>query len=83
MSLLQVDARNRALRTLAQGLAFDVTAAVVLVLFTAFSSAQTWSDLEWTLIAFTLLKSAVVSALSYLMRTVFDRQTDALAPPAG
>lgn len=65
------DARNRAWRTLLQGLAFDVLAAVVLVVFTAVSKAEAWSDFEWTLLAFTVFKSVMVSGLSYLMRTVF------------
>lgn len=68
------DARNRAWRTLLQGLAFDVLAAIVLVVFTAVSKANAWGDLEWSLIAFTLFKSAMVSGLSYLMRTVFAKQ---------
>jgi hypothetical protein len=81
--VVQQDARNRALRTLLQGLAFDVAAAVVLILFTTVSAAQSWGDLEWTLIAFSVAKSAAISALSYLMRTVFDRSvSDVVAPPA-
>lgn len=82
-TLIQHDARNRALRSLMQGLAFDTTAAIVLVLFTTFSAAESFGDLEWTIIAFSVGKSAVVSALSYLMRTVFDRNvSDVVAPPA-
>lgn len=73
------DAQNRAWRTLLQGLVFDVTAAGVLVLFTAISRAESWSQLEWTLLSFTLFKSVMVSALSYLMRRVF---TDKI-PPVG
>lgn len=68
------DARNRAWRTLVQGLVFDVAAAAVLVMFTAFSKANAWGDLEWSLIGFAVSKSAVVAGLSYLMRTVFVRQ---------
>jgi len=82
-TLVQHDARNRALRSLMQGLAFDVAAAIVLVMFTAFSAAQSWGDLQWALIGFTVTKSAMVSGLSYLMRTVFDRSvSDVVAPPA-
>lgn len=72
--IVQKDAQNRALRTLLQGLAFDVTAAGVLVLFTAFSAAQAWTDLQWTIIGFTLFKSVMVSGLSYLMRRVFTNK---------
>lgn len=81
-TLVQTDARNRAVRSLLQGLAFDVAAAIVLVLFTAFSAAESWSQLEWTIIAFSVAKSAAISALSYLMRTVFDSKvSDVVAPP--
>jgi hypothetical protein len=69
---VQADARNRAWRTLLQGLSFDVGAATVLVLFTAFSKANGWGDFEWALLSFTLAKSAAVSGLSYLMRVVFS-----------
>lgn len=68
------DARQRAFRTLLQGLAFDVGAATVLVIYTAFSKANGWGDFEWALLSFTLAKSAAVSGLSYLMRTVFASQ---------
>lgn len=68
---VQSDARNRAFRTLLQGLAFDVAAAIVIVLYTAFSNASGWSDIQWALLGFTLAKTFVVSGLSYLMRTVF------------
>lgn len=74
---LKMDARNRAFRTLLQGLAFDVGAAVCLVLFTAFSSADSWGDVQWAIIAFTLTKTFIVTGLSYLMRTVFT----SVAPP--
>lgn len=65
------DAKDRAVRTLLQGLVFDVVAAVVLVVFTSVSKANAWGDLEWSLIGFAVSKSAVVAALSFLMRTVF------------
>lgn len=68
---VQSDARNRAFRTLLQGLAFDVAAAVCIVLYTAFSNASGWGDVQWALLGFTLAKTFAVSALSYLMRTVF------------
>jgi hypothetical protein len=68
---VRVDAQQRAARTLVQGLLFDVLAALILVVFTAVSKANAWGDLEWTVLAFSVAKTTVVSALSYLMRTVF------------
>lgn len=73
------DARNRAFRTLLQGLAFDVAAALCIVLYTAFSNASGWGDVQWALLGFTLAKTFVVSGLSYLMRTVFA----SVVPPQG
>lgn len=70
-SVIKADAKNRAWRTLIQNLAFDVGAAVALVLYMAFDSAQGWSDIQWGILGFTLVKTVVVSALSYLMRRVF------------
>jgi hypothetical protein len=67
----RTSARNRAFRTLLQGLSFDIVAALTLGAYTVFSAANGWGDLEWALIGFTLFKSATVSGLSYLMRTVF------------
>lgn len=68
---VESDARERALRTLIQGLAFDVAAALCIVLYTAVSQASDWGDLQWKLLGFTLVKTFAVSSLSYLMRTVF------------
>ena len=76
------DARNRALRTFFQGLAADVLAAVVLVLLPTFTNANGWGDFEWGVLGFLLAKTAVVTALSYLMRTWLDKRTDVLLPPA-
>lgn len=67
-------AKNRAWRTLVQGLSFDVGAAAVLVLYTAISKANGWGDLQWAIIGFTLFKSVAVSMFSYLMRRVFTEQ---------
>jgi hypothetical protein len=74
---VEKDARNRAFRTLLQGLAFDVGAALAIVLYTAFVAAEGWGDIQWALLGFTLAKTFTVSALSYLMRTVFRT----VAPP--
>lgn len=81
-ALLTTDAQNRALRTLVQNLVFDVAAAVVLVLYSAFAAAHGWGDFQWAVLGFTLVKTAVVSALSYLMRKVFDSAGGPLLPPA-
>lgn len=70
---VQSDARNRALRTFLQGLAVDVLATLVLVLLPIVSSASSFADFQWEIIVFLVVKTAVVTAFSYLMRTVLDK----------
>lgn len=82
-TLIQKDARNRAIRTFLQGLAVDVAAALALVVFPVFNNAQSFNEVDWKVLAFLLTKTAAISALSYLMRTVFDRKVSSvIAPPA-
>lgn len=71
-SLVSVDAKNRALRTFLQNIGFDILAAIAVVLYTAFNAANGWGDLEWALIGFTLVKTTVVTGLSYVMRKALD-----------
>jgi hypothetical protein len=71
-TLLQVDAKNRALRTFLVGLAMDVAVALVLVLVTAFNSADGWGDFEWKVLGFTLGKTLVTTAGSYILRRFVD-----------
>jgi hypothetical protein len=66
--LRQLDAANRGLRTLVQGLGYDVIAAVVIVLVTAFAEGTGWGSLQWSLISYSVVKSVLVSVLAYLMR---------------
>lgn len=75
--IVLTQARSRAFRTFLQSLAFDVGAAVVLVLYTAFASATSWGEVQWGLLAFTLVKTATVTVLSYLMKRVFRNFPDA------
>lgn len=70
-------AKIKAWRTLVQNLGFDVGAALVLVLYSAFAPAQGWGDLEWGLLLFTAIKTTVVTGLAYLMRRVFQNFPDA------
>lgn len=69
---LSRDARNRALRTFVVGLAVDIGVAIVLVLVTAFGKANGWSDLQWTLLGFTLSKTIVTTGGSYVLRRFLD-----------
>lgn len=66
------DARVRALRTAAQGLAFSVAAAFVVALLAAVTTATSWTDLGAALVAFSFFQSIAVAGLSWLMRTYVD-----------
>lgn len=69
---LQADAKNRAWRTFLQGMAIDVAVGIALVLGTTFASADGWGDLEWTILSFSVAKSFVQSATSFVMRRFLD-----------
>lgn len=69
---LTQDAGNRALRTFLVNLATDVAVALVLVLVTAFQKANGWGDFEWSVLAFSLGKTAVTTAGSYILRRFLD-----------
>lgn len=69
---LSDDARNRALRTFLVNISTDVAVALVLVLVAAFGEAEGWGDFEWSLLGFTLAKTAVVTAGSYILRRFLD-----------
>lgn len=67
----EADARNRAIRTFVQGLLLDLVVALALSVY----SATTAEEVEWKLLALTLLKTAAQTAAAYVMRK--------LSPPAG
>ena len=69
----RTDARNRAIRTLLQGLGFSVAAALVVSLLDAVTTATSWGELGATLIGFSFFQSVAVAGLSWLMRTYLDR----------
>lgn len=62
------DAGNRALRTLAQGLAVDVLAAVSIALTAAVAGGIEWTSAYWVALALAVAKSAIVAVVSYLAR---------------
>jgi hypothetical protein len=76
---LTTDARNRALRTLLQGLATDVVAALILLLLPVVTAANGWGDFEWRVLGFLVCKTVAVTVLSYVMRQYLD--TSALPTP--
>lgn len=68
------DARQRSLRTLAQGAAAAGCIAAVVVVVTAVSSAHSWADIDWRALSFLVVQALVTAVWSYVGRY--------LAPPA-
>lgn len=66
-STSQADARNRAVRTLAQGLALDVGVAVVSVAAVAVGDVH-WTRAWWAALGLLVAKTAVQAAVSYAAR---------------
>ncbi|BAK33993.1 hypothetical protein MLP_09790 [Microlunatus phosphovorus NM-1] len=64
----RADARNRAIRTFLQGLAFDVLAASILVLLPVIANAKSLADFDWAVLGFLFGKTIAVAVLSYVMR---------------
>lgn len=63
------DARNRALRTFAQGLLTDLLVVAVLFLFPVFASDSfDFSNTDWKVLALSFAKTVVVTLLSYIAR---------------
>lgn len=62
------EATKRAWRTFLQQLAFDVAAALIILLLPIFSTATGFSDFDWMVILFSVSKTLVVTVLSFLMR---------------
>jgi hypothetical protein len=65
--VVQADARNRAFRTLLQGLGLDVATAVVLVLVVAVGNLE-WTPQYWSVLGLAVAKSVIVSGVSYFAR---------------
>lgn len=72
---LKVDAKNRAWRTLLQGLGFSVASALVVALWTAVTTSASWGELGATVVGFSFFQSIAVAGLSWLMRTYLDRSS--------
>ncbi len=70
IDLLAIDARNRALRTFLVGLLIDVGVALVMVLTEVLNNEP--NDVDWRLLPALLLKTALASAGSYVLRKYGD-----------
>lgn len=68
------DARQRALRTLLQGLAAALLVAIVAVLAQQFTAASSWADISPATLSFLIVQAIVTAAASFVTRY--------LAPPS-
>lgn len=66
----QTDASSRALRTLAQNALFDVLLAVVVVVLPLIQA----QEVDWRIVAASAVKTAIVTAFSFLQRTLEARR---------
>lgn len=69
---LATDARNRATRTLLQGLATDVLVALAAVLLAWLPDADITSGEAWAVVGVTLAKTALTTVASWVMRAKLD-----------
>lgn len=67
---ITADARNRALRTFLQGLAFDVVAALAAVVVEVVTEAP--AGIPWAVLGLSLVKTLIVTAAAYVMRAKLD-----------
>jgi Na+/melibiose symporter-like transporter len=68
------DAQTRAFRTLIQGLAVDLAAAIATAAAVAIAGGIEWTQAYWVALALAVAKSAVTAIVSYFARK--------LIPPA-
>lgn len=69
---LKADARNRALRSIVQGLAVDVLVAVATALLLWLPDADLSSGEAWIVLGVALAKTVMQAVASYVMRLKLD-----------
>lgn len=67
------DSENRGIRTFIQGVTIDIAVGVALVLTTFFASTNSWGEVEWIVLSFSVFKSVVQAIAAYIMRRWLDR----------
>jgi len=70
---LSRDALNRAARTLWQNVGVDVAVAVVTLLLPLVTGAESWSELDWQWIGFSVTKTVVLVVFAFVMRRFIDQ----------
>ena len=81
LAITKSDAKNRAFRTFLQGLAIDIMVALVVLITPILAGANSWGDVpEWKIILFSVIKTVLTTAASYIMRRFVDSKTLAALP---
>lgn len=87
---LVADSNNRSIRTLLQGLAIDVVVALALTVGTYVATRNSWDEMEWIVLSFSVFKSLVQAVAAYVMRRWLDKSSlptplppDPVPEPAG
>lgn len=69
---LTKDAVNRAARTLWQNVGVDIAVAIVTLLLPLVTNAETWNDLDWQWIGFSVTKTVILVLFAFVMRRFLD-----------
>lgn len=85
MATVGVDATNRGVRSLVQGLGIDVVVAIVLSVGAYVATKGSWDEMEWILLSYSVFKSGMQAVVAYVMRRWLDRTRvipESLTPPS-
>ena len=81
LEVKKADAKNRALRTFIQGLGIDILVALVVLITPILIGANGWEDFaEWKIILFSVVKTVLTTAASYIMRRFVDQPNSGTLP---
>jgi hypothetical protein len=78
---LTTDAKNRALRTFLQGLGIDLAVALAMLITTMLMSKNSWGEIEWIVLGFSVFKTVLMVTASFIMRRFIDRDGSVALPP--
>lgn len=81
-TVLANDARNRGVRTLLQGAAWDVAIAIATALLLWLPDADLSSRDAWIVLATAVAKTVLTAIASYVMRAKLDGSLPTPLPPA-
>lgn len=69
-------AKERAVRSLLSGFGIDILVAVAMALSILIGPWTGWGEVQWGLLAFTVFKSVLQAAISYVLRLKLQPATE-------